>query len=748
MMNKINRMVFVFVILASTLFAQEKGLLTLDESIGRSDYYARGVGQIQWVGKGDSYIKVERSATVKNGRDIVSYDVKTGKKEILIPAEKLILKGEQTPIMMENFQITADKDMMLIFNNSQRVWRQNTRGDYWLLNLKTWDLFQLGKGLKPSTLMFATVSPDKKNVAYVSQNNLYVEDLTDHKITQLTTDGSVTIINGTFDWVYEEELDLRNGFRWSPDSKKIAYWQLDASGVGVFNMINNTDSIYSKIIPVQYPKAGTTNSACKVGVVNIGTKVTTWMKTPGDPRNTYIARMEWAASSEEVLIQFLNRLQNNNDLMLCNSETGNVKTIFTDKDNTWVEVCNDILWLDKGKAFTFLSEKDGWNNIYIISRDGSKVKNITPGNYDVVSVQAIDDKGGYVYFIASPDNAIQRYLYRIKLSGDGKPERLSPADQSGTHRYSISPNYKWALHTFSNINTPPMHELISLPNHKQVRLLEDNAALKAKMAELKIKPAEFFKIDVGNGVSLDGYMVKPYDFDPAKKYPVLFYVYGEPASTTVNDSWGTISLWHYYLTQQGYILMSIDNHGVPSPKGREWRKSVYKKIGILASEDQAAAAKEICKWDFVDASRIGIWGWSGGGSMTLNMMFRYPDIYSLGMAVAAVPDEHLYDTIYQERYMGLPTTNSDAYTEGSAINYAKNLKGKLLVVHGTGDDNVHYQGCERLINELVKYNKLFSLMIYPNRSHGIYEGEGTTGHLYHTLTNYLLTNMKAGPVSK
>lgn len=747
MIKKFNRILFVFTILVSGLFAQEKGLLTLDESVGRGDYYARGAGQVQWVGKGDSYIKVERSAAVKDGRDIVSYDVKTGKKEILIPAEKLIVKGELAPIRMENFQITEDKDMMLIFNNSQRVWRQNTRGDYWLLNLKTWDLFQLGKGLKPSTLMFAAISPDKKKAAYVSQNNLYVEDLADHKITQLTTDGSVTIINGTFDWVYEEEFNLRNGFRWSPDSKKIAYWQLDASGVGVFNLINNTDSIYSKIIPVQYPKAGTTNSACKVGVVNIDTRVTTWMKTPGDPRNTYIAYMEWADSSDEVLIQFLNRLQNNNDLMLCNSTTGDVKTIFTDKDTTWVEVCNDILWLDKGKAFTYLSEKDGWNNIYVISRDGSKVKNITIGNYDVISVQAIDDKGGYVYFMASPENAIQRYLYRIKLTGEGKPERLSPAEQSGTHRYSISPNYKWALHTFSNINTPPMHELISLPNHKQVRLLEDNAALKAKMAELKIKPAEFFKIEVEKGVYLDGYMIKPYDFDPTKKYPVFFNVYGEPAGATVNDSWG-ISMWHYYLTQQGYIIMSIDNRGTPVPKGREWRKSVYKKIGILASEDQAAAAKEICKWGFVDPDRIGIWGWSGGGSMTLNMLFRYPDIYSLGIAVASVPDEHLYDSIYQERYMGLPTTNSDAYMEGSAINHAKNLKGKLLVIHGTGDDNVHYQGCERLINELVKYNKLFSLMIYPNRSHGIYEGEGTTAHLYHTMTNYLLTNLKAGPLSK
>ena len=746
-MKRFTRLFIVFILVYSCAFAQENGFLTLEKVFASRDYSPRGIGQIIWTGDGDSYVKVERSATLKGGADIVSYDAKTGEKQILVPAEKFVPKGGIEPIEMESFQITPDKTMMLIYNNSKRVWRQNTRGDYWLLNLKNWELVQLGKNLKPSSLMFATISPDKKMAAYVSQNNLYIEDLKTHKIKQLTKDGSKTIINGTFDWVYEEELDLRNGFRWSPDSKKIAYWQLDASGVGIFYLINDTDSLYSKVIPIQYPKAGTTNSACKVGVVDISSAKTTWMKVPGDPRNNYIARMDWAASSSELLIQHLNRLQNTNELMLCNAGNGNVKTVYTDRDKAWVEVCDDVLWLDNGKAFTYVSEKDGWRNVYIISRDGASVKNITPGNYDVISVQAIDDKGGYVYFIASPESAIQRYLFRVPLNGSGKLERITPAGESGTHRYSISPNYKWAVHTFSNINTPPMYELVSLPDHKQVRLFEDNAALKAKLAELKIKPAEFFKVEVEKGVYLDGYMVKPYNFDPAKKYPVLFNVYGEPASTTVNDSWG-VSMWHYFLTQQGYIIMSIDNRGTPAPKGREWRKSIYGQIGILASKDQVAAAEQICKWDFVDPARIGIWGWSGGGSMTLNMMFRYPDIYSTGISVAPVPDEHLYDTIYQERYMGLPGTNSYGYTEGSAINFAKNLKGKLMVIHGTGDDNVHFQGTERLINELVKNNKLFSLMIYPNRSHGIYEGQGTTMHLYHTMTNYLLTNLKPGGETK
>ncbi len=746
-MKRFLLFLLVVIISAVPFYPQENGFLTLDKIFAGGEYNARGVGQTQWIGSGDQYAKIEKSASLSSGVDIVCYDIRTGKKEILVKGEMLVPKGGLGQVSIESFDLTREMDMMLIFNNSERVWRQNTRGDYWLLNLKTGELFQLGKGLKESSLMFATLSPDKKKVAYVSANNLYMEEIASHKITRLTKDGSETIINGTFDWVYEEEFGLRNGFRWSPDSKKIAYWQLDASGVGVFNMINYTDSIYSKVIPVQYPKAGTTNSACKVGVVNIGSGKTKWMNVPGDPRDNYIARMEWAASSDEVLIQHLNRLQNKNELMLCKAADGSVKTIFTDTDKAWVEVCDDILWLEGGKAFTFISEKEGWNNVFIISRDGSSVKNVTPWNYDIINVIAIDDKGGYFYYIASPENPLQRYLFRSKLNGDGKPEKLSPFEQKGTHRYSISPNYKWAVHSFSNANTPPLHEIISLPDHKQIRLLEDNAALKAKFAELKVKPVEFFKIEIEKGVSLDGYMIKPYDFDPSKKYPVFFNIYGEPAGTTVNDSWG-ISMWHYYLTQKGYIIMSIDNRGTPAPKGREWRKSIYGQIGILASKDQAAAVKEILKWDFVDASRIGIWGWSGGGSMTLNMLFRYPDIYSLGISVAPVPDEHLYDTIYQERYMGLPSTNSYGYIEGSPITHAKNLKGKLLLIHGTGDDNVHYQGSELLINELVKHNKLFQMFAYPNRSHGIYEGAGTTMHLYNTMTNFLLNNLKPGPADK
>jgi len=296
------------------------------------------------------------------------------------------------------------------------------------------------------------------------------------------------------------------------------------------------------------------------------------------------------------------------------------------------------------------------------------------------------------------------------------------------------------------MDNPPIHELISLPNHKSVRILEDNSELRTKVKTLKRKPTEFFRVDIGEGVLLDGYQIKPYNFDPVKKYPVLFYVYGEPWGQTARDAWGgNTYLWHLMLAQQGYIIMSIDNRGTPSPRGRDWRKCIYRQIGILASADQAAAVRVIRKWEYVDSTRIGIWGWSGGGSMSLNAIFRYPDLYHTAMAIASVPDQRYYDTIYQERYMGLPEDNAEGYKNGSPITFARQLKGNLLLVHGTGDDNVHYQGAEALINELIKHNKHFTMMAYPNRSHGIYEGTGTTLHLRKLLTRYLFENLPAGP---
>ncbi len=716
-------------------------LLTLERIFSSREFTGERFGPARWLDNGSGYTTLEPSPDLKGGTDIIRYDTATGRREILVSAKRLVPTGASSTLAIENYGWSPDRQRLLIFTNTQRVWRQNTRGDYWVVDLKTWQLRQLGGEVKPSTLMFAKFSPDSRSVGYVRENNIYVEDLTSKKITQLTHDGSRTIINGTFDWVYEEEFGLRDGFRWSPDSKSIAYWQLDASGVRDFLMINNTDSLYSFVIPVQYPKAGTTNSACRVGVVSAAGGATRWMEVPGDPRNNYIARMDWAASSEEIVLQHVNRLQNTNEVMLGNARTGAVRTIITEKDSAWVDVGDDLHWLDNGKQFTWVSERDGWRHVYLISRDGKDAQLITPGEYDVESIERLDEKSGWLYFIASPDNPTQRYLFRARLDGKGNAERLTTRDLIGTNSYDISPDAKWAFHTYSNTDRPSSTVLVQLPQHIAVRELAGNKALRAKVHNLKKKPTEFFRVNIG-GVELDGWMIKPYDFDPKKRYPVLFHVYGEPAGQTVLDRWGGRNkLWHLMLAQQGYVVISVDNRGTPAPRGRAWRKIVYRQIGILASQDQAAACRVIRRWPFVDSTRIGIWGWSGGGSMTLNMLFRYPGLYQTGMAVAPVADQRYYDTIYQERYMGLPQDNPEGFKNGSPITFAHQLQDNLLLVHGTGDDNVHYQNSEALINALVRENKPFTMMAYPNRSHGISEGRNTQRHLYELLTRYLYEHL-------
>jgi len=699
------------------------------------------VGGIKWANDGNSYYRIEKG-------ELVKYTLPDNKPFVFISKEKLTPYGSSTPLRISFYSFTDDQQKALLFTNTKKVWRLNTKGDYWVLDMKTGSLNQLGKTLPTSSLMFAKFSPDGKSAAYVSGNNIYVEDLSTSQIKAMTTDGTVTLINGTFDWAYEEEFYCRDGFRWSPDSKSIAYWQIDASSIKKFYLVNYTDSIYSRLIPIEYPKVGEKPSSCKVGVVNIADAKTTWMDVPGDPAQNYIVRMEFIPFSGNLLIQQLNRKQNSSKLLSLEPATGKSKVIQEETDAAWVDVfqpgnpytidfTNSFIWLNETKGILWASEIDGWNHLYQVSLEGKPEKLVTKGNFDIIDLKFTDTKGGYVYFMASPDNATQKYLYRTKLNGNGAAELLSPAILRGTNDYSFSATGKYALHTFSNVSTKPSREFISMPNQKP---LVEKEGIIARLDSLKAKPtAELFRITTSDNVEMDGWMVKPENFDPAKKYPVVFYVYTEPASATVTDTYGVgrNSLYNGDMKADGYIYISLDNRGTPAFKGRAWRKSIYRNIGQINIHDQAMAAKEILKWSFVDPERIAVWGWSGGGTATLNLMFQYPEIYKTGIAIAAVGNELTYDNIYQERYMGLPQENMEDFVKGSPITYAKNLKGNLLYIHGTGDDNVHYQNAEMLINELVKYNRQFQFMSYPNRTHSISEGPGTSEHLSTLYTNYL-----------
>ncbi len=737
-----------FIILATDKKKPEPGpLLSLERIYEKNEFSSKGYS-VKWLNLGQGYVRTEKSKETKDAQDIVQYDPATGRKNILVAAATLIPKGKKKPLRLSGYTFTEDLSKVLVFTNTRRVWRRNTRGDYWVLNRDNGQLKKLGEKAKESTLMFAKFSPvDSNHVAYVREKNIYIEDLESGQIRALTKRASDTVINGTFDWVYEEELGLRDGFRWSPDGKAIAYWQLDEEGVPEMNMLNNVSGYYPKLITFRYPKTGETNAICRVGVVQLEEGTTTWMKVPGDPRDHYLARMEWAENSDELLVQQLNRLQNQNKVMLADVSSGEVKTVYTDKDKAWIEVRFGFTqWIEKGKQFTYVSEREGWRQFYLVSREDRKVRKVTEGKYDIIRVLKLDEVSKLLYFIASPNNATERYLYQIGLDGKGL-KRLTPLGQNGSHSYSISPDAKWALHTFSNIDSPPVTNLIELPSHKTVRVMEENQALRKKLSKLKRPQTEFFRIKIAKDLEVDAYAVLPPDLDSKKKYPLLVYVYGEPAGQTTVNGWrGSGGLWHWMLAQQGYVVMSIDNRGTTAPRGNAWRKSIYRQVGILASEDQAAAVKQVLKdRPYLDAERVGVWGWSGGGSMTLNALFRYPDLYRMGISIAPVPNQRLYDTIYQERYMGIPKDNEEGYKKGSPITFAKNLKGKLLLVHGTTDDNVHYQGMAKLIDELVANKKQFEMLAYPNRSHSVREGRNTTIHLRTAMTDFLRRALPVGP---
>ncbi len=709
----------------------------------QADLYNR----ITWSEDGNSFFISDEGAIMK-------FNLAEKTKDVFVTPEQLTPAGAKQPLEIKGFFFSPDFKKLLIYTNSKMVWRYETRGDYWVYDFSNSTLKKLGKTLAPSSLMFAKISPDGKKAAYVSGHNIYVEDLFSHAIQPLTRNGSRKMINGTFDWVYEEEFFCRDGFRWSPDSKAIAFWQINDSSTRDYYMLNTTDSVYSRVVPVEYPVAGQMPSPFKIGVVQVKDGKTIWMKIPVDIKNgTYLPRMEWAANNDELIVERLNRNQNQADILLCNAKTGDSRSIYQEKDNGWVEVIGEWEenykmggwdWFKNGKEFLWASEKDGWRHLYRISRDGKDQVLITKGNFDVMRITLIDEKNNQVYFMASPDNATQLYLYRCSLDGKGIAERVSPAGETGTHGYEISPNGKYASHKFSNYYTEDQFEWVTLPDHAS---LAGFKPVVVNVADSLNSNISFFTVTTADGVNMDGWIQKPVPFDSTKKYPVLFYVYTEPWQATVVNRFGVthdIDIYPGDLAKDGYIYISLDNRGTPAPKGTAWRRAIYRKIGQVNIEDQAQAAARILQWPFVDSSRIAVWGWSGGGGATLNLLFRHPEIYKTGIAISAVGNLLTYDNIYQERYMGNPLETKADYDKGSPITYARNLQGNLLYIHGSGDDNVHFNNAEMLLNELIKQGKMFQFMEYPNRTHALNEGPGTTEHLHQLFKSYLNAHCPGG----
>ena len=739
--NYLLRIAVLFFFSSSIIAQEDPELLSLERIYSSSEFSSDYLRPIFWIENGDAFVSIEKD---DSGNDeLIRYVSKNHQSNTYLAAQHLAVNGKNLAI--EDFSLSPDGSKVLIFTNSSRVWRSNTKGDFWVYDFDTKELKQLGKDFPSSSLMFAKFSEDNQFVAYVQDFNIYKENFKTGEITQLTKDGTGDIINGTFDWVYEEEFGMRDGFTWSPDASKIAFWQLDASDIGTFYMINYTDSVYSQSIALQYPKAGYNPSSAKVGIVDTKTSEIKWIPMPGDPVQHYLPAMQWL-SEDLLLIQQMNRKQNQLNIFTYKPSTAELKKVYTETEDTWVDLRypdissnqwgnNDQLIVDNGKAFLRMTENDGWRHIYKVDLASGEKTILTPGDYDVATYYQTDDKN--LYIVASPDNATQRYLYRVPLNGSGKLTRITPQQFKGVNTYDVSPNGKYAIHNFTNVSTPNTVSLVSLPKHKSVETLVDNERLKSKLASLALPETTFFNVTTDNGIQMDARMTKPLNFDARKKYPVLFHVYGEPWGVVATDQW--VGLYELFMAQQGFVVISIDNRGTPTLKGSYWRKSIYQKVGVINTNDQAAAAKKVlATYDFLDRDRVNVWGWSGGGSMTQNLLFRYPDVYQTGVAVAGVANQLFYDNIYQERYMGLSSEDKEKFIEGSPVTYAKNLEGNLLLIHGTGDDNVHYQNIEYLVNELIRNNKQFDMMAYPNRSHGIYEGQNTSLHLYTLITNYFL----------
>lgn len=743
----------------SPLPLQEEKKLSVEAIFRDKSYDPREPGTIRWLEDGTGYTALENQRGYDEAdpvldadgeelpapQDIIFYNPESMDRTILVSVAQLTPSGQERPLEVDNYHWSEDRSKLLVYTNSERVWRTNSRGDYWVLDIASGDLWQLGGlDMESATLMFAKFSGDATKVAYVHEDNIYVQDLASKDIRQLTSDASDTIINGNFDWAYEEEFGIQDGFRWSPDGRKIAYWQLDTSAAQDFYLINNVDTLYPTITSIPYPKVGEENSAARVGVIPLETGNTVWAQLPGVAKDMYVPRMDWANNSDEIIVQHLNRKQDTNHVYYADAKTGELTSVLIEKENEFIESVFDVEWIDSMDAFIWISERNGWRHIFKVSRDGKSVVDLTPGEFDIVQLTSVDEESGWVYFIASPQNVTQRYLYRSRVDGSGKMERITPDEYSGTNSYQISNDAKWAIHAHSAFDQPWQYSMISLPDHKLRRVVEDNAALIDKLENIALGDYEFFQVAAQDGLTLDGFIMRPPNFDASRRYPIIHYVYGDPIGQTVRDIWsGSRHLWHMLLTQQGFIVSSVDNRGTSAPRGRDWRKSVYGAVGVLGSRDHSDAMQAMAdRWAYIDVDRVGVWGHSGGGSMTLNLMFRYPQQFDVGISVAPVADQLLYDSIYQERYSGLLQDFADGYRAASPINFASQLQGKLLLIHGTGDDNVHYQGSERLIDELVKHNRQFDFMSYPNRTHGISNGDGTLLHRYTMMTNYFIEHLR------
>jgi dipeptidyl-peptidase-4 len=688
-----------------------------------------------WLPDGSGYLKLETPAGAP-AAEVAYYDAASGKRTVVVPTEKLIVPGSPQPLMLRWFQRAPSGNRFLLRGE---VTEGKRRGGHWLYEPESGALRPLDDG--PGLWFDANAfSPDGQRLLATRGENLIVLDAASGRTIPLTHDG--------------RSETIENGHRacWSPDGQWIAYIQADSSAVPKRAVLVPGDPTYRTFREQRFERIGGPITTLRIGVVGVAGGPTRWIDLPDKPGTFYLNQASWAGNSDELLVEKLSRSRDAREFLLANHRTGAIAKVYAETDPAWVDANlsanGGLEWVRSGRTSVLISERDGWRRAYVVSRDGSGLKPITPAGSDLIARGHADDKSGWFYYDASPNNATQRYLYRARLDGTGAPERLTPPDQPGSHRYVLSPDSRWAFHTYSTFDNPPVTDLVQLPEHRSVRVLEDNAALAARVKPLIARPTEFLQLDIGGGVVMDAWIIKPCDFDPAKKYPVFVYVYGEPAGQTVMDEWrgGGHALFHRAVADLGYVVVSMDNRGTPAPKGASWRRAVFGSLGPLSTEEQAAGLKTLAQLrPFVDLSRVAIWGWSGGGSNTLNAMFRKPDVYHVGIAVVPKPQPQYYNAWYQEIYMRTPEDNPEGYRTCAPITYAEGLRGDLLIITGSGETNTHIEITEGLVDRLIALGKRFDYFAYPNRDHGLSEGQGTAVHVRMAIARYLVEHLPPGP---
>ena len=703
------------------------------KAIYETDEFRMRSFRATWLPDGSGYLKLE-TPDGASGAEIARYDSASGKRTVVVASEKLLVPGTSERLRIHGFVCSTTGKCLLLHKDETSDGHGN---DHWLYEPATGALrpVKAGRGARFDSKAF---SPDGQRLLGSRGADLIVFDMANGRTIPLTNDGDPdTIENGLASW--------------SPDGKWIVYVRTDSSTVPKRAVLVPGDPTYRTFRETRYERIGGPISTLRIGIVGVEGGPTHWIELADKPGTFYLNQVSWAGNSDELLVEKLSRSRDAREFLIANHRSGAIANAYAETDPAWVDMepsANEGLeWIRGGQAFVIISERDGWRRAYVVSRDGSGITPITAAGSDLIARGQVDDKNGWFYYFASPTNATQRYLYRARLDGTGTPERLTPPDQPGSHRYVFSPDSRWTFHTYSTFDKPPVTDLVQLPEHRSVRGLEDNATPAARIKPLIARPTEFLQLDIGGGVVMDAWMIKPRDFDPMKKYPVLVYVYGEPAGQTVLDDWGSgQALFHRAVADLGYIVVTMDNRGTPAPKGAAWRRAVFGSLGPLSTEEQAAGLKALALLcPFVDLARVAIWGWSGGGSNTLNAMFRKPDVYHVGIAVVPKPQPQYYNAEYQEIYMRTPKDNPEGYRTCAPINYSEGLRGDLLIITGSGESNTHIEITEGLVDRLIALGKRFDYFVYPNRDHGLSEGKGSLAHVRMLIARYLIEHLPPGP---